>query len=252
MSRLISRIGRELAWYSCYAWHRGLATSFVPDTGAVRRALEAAGVPFERLKIPKDGFCKFLSDCEYPVFYHRGKGKIYIEKCLEHYLSLIMLEVERSDSYIDLASAGSPFPDYVRRTLGCRVLRNDLTYSPGISEDSKIGSDACHLPLPDQAITKATLHCSFEHFEGDADIEMIREFNRILSPGGRACIIPLYLHREYVGLTDPFVDRNGLAWDQEMRVIYSKNYGQRHGRFYDVARLQKRIVRHLQGLLILA
>ena len=76
----------------------------------------------------------------------------------------------------------------------------------------------------------------------------MHELARILRPGGRVCIIPLYLHTSYVGITDPTVDRTGLKWDTEMGTILNKGYGQRHGRFYDVARLQKRIYADLGPL----
>lgn len=248
LTLVIKKIRREAVWYSRYKWNPGVSTSLSPDIMGVQDALGAAGIPFERINIPKQGFLQFLNTCGYPISYHDGGGVVYVEKCLEHYLSLLLLGIENSDIYIDLASAQSPFPEYVRRTVGCQVFRNDLRYPPGISEGMMIGSDAGHLPVPDQAITKATLHCSFEHFEGDADIDTIGELNRILQRGGKACIIPLYLHTEYVGLTDPFVDRNGLVWDHKMRPIYAKAYGQRHGRFYDVPQLQERIFRKLGEL----
>lgn len=248
MLRLAKKIYREGVWIIKYKWNPGCSTVLHPNISGVQEALKNTGIPFQTIQVSKEGFSKFLEACGYPASYHGGDSLIYTEKCLEHYLSFFLLDFKDSDVYIDLASDRSPFPAYVKGKTGCLVYRNDLSYPPGISREMTIGSDATRLPLPDDTITKATLHCSFEHFEGDADIKMLRELNRVLKVGGMACILPLYLHTEYVGLTDPFVDRKNLEWDSHMRPIYAKNYGQRHGRFYSVKQLQERILNNLSPL----
>lgn len=241
-ARAMKRAYREAVWYLGYRWnpfHR-YSMSFEMDLPGVKSALRAAGVPFEPLQIPVADFTRFLGECGYPSRYYQGSGTNYVEKCLEHFLSYKVLDIGKNDVYIDLGSDGSPFPGYLRDAVGCQVFVNDLSYPAGITDGWRIGSDAACLPLPDQSISKATLHCALEHFEGDADYRLITELGRVLKPGGKACIAPLYLHTEYVGLTDPMVDRTGQAWDPAMKPVFLKGHGQRQGRFYDVPQYVKR------------
>jgi len=55
-----------------------------------------------------------------------------------------------------------------------------------------VGSDACAMPLPAEAVDAIGLHCSLEHFEGDADGRFADEAFRILRPGGALLVIPFY------------------------------------------------------------
>ena len=67
--------------------------------------------------------------------------------------------------------------------------------------DHKIGGDAASLPVPDGFATKMALHCSLEHFESDSDIRFFQEAHRVLSPGGKLVVVPLYLTERYFILT---------------------------------------------------
>ena len=75
------------------------------------------------------------------------------------------------------------------------------------------------MDVPDAFADKLFLHNSFEHFEGDADTGFVREAWRVLKPGGRVCIVPLYLSTRHQILTDPFVDRRGVVWDPDAEVV---------------------------------
>jgi SAM-dependent methyltransferase len=250
--RVAGRARREAIWHLGYRWNPLQSARIDPTVGldvdGVRDALRARGIPVEPLRVSLKGLAEFIARSAYPADYHDRGGIVFAEKTLEHHLSLELLGIGAGDTYIDLASDRSPFPAFVRDAVGCRVYVNDLGYPPGVTEGGRIGSDASRLPLPDGSISRATLHCSLEHFEGDADVRLVRELGRVLAPGGRACILPLYLHTRYVGLTDPLVDRAGLVWDPEMATVVRRGYGQRHGRFYDVARLEQRILSRLGPL----
>lgn len=251
-TRIIRRVLREAIWYIKYQWNPfnniQIARAWAPDFLAVKSSLTTAGISFEEISVPVARFSEFLKRCGYPIAYHSGQGTIFTEKCLEHFLSCELLGIERNDVYIDLASDGSPFPHFVRDCIGAHVFINDLKYPPGITDGWRIGADATRLPLPNRFISRATLHCSLEHFEGDSDIRLMRELGRVLRPGGKVCIAPLYLDTHYFGMTDPDADRTGLEWDPEMQMVLSKGYGQRHGRFYDVAKLKERIYSNLGSL----
>ncbi|MDX1971427.1 MAG: class I SAM-dependent methyltransferase, partial [Candidatus Sumerlaeia bacterium] len=138
------------------------------------------------------------------------------EKILEYYLSLQALQLTRDSVYLDAASCMSLFPSYVAERFGCRTLRQDFLYTPGVHQRQFprylnsgnapvniecIGSDGCNMPLPDSSVDAITLHCSFEHFEGTKDREFVNEALRVLRKGGRLLIIPFYCgdhHQEIV------------------------------------------------------
>lgn len=54
--------------------------------------------------------------------------------------------------------------------------------------------DATRTRFSDASIGSASLQCAFEMFIGDQDTGLIRELSRTLRAGGRAVIVPLYMH----------------------------------------------------------
>jgi SAM-dependent methyltransferase len=221
--------------------------------------LRAAGIEVREYRIDEKGYGDYLAKAPYPESYHGGgrrpeaprtERSHFAEKSLEHYVSADLLEFTPDDVYIDIASRRSPFFRIARELWGVRtVYRQDLDFEPGLHGDT-IGGDAGRLPLPDGSVSKATLHCSLEHFEGDSDRALFREMGRVLRPGGRLCILPFYLSREYTIHTDPvyalFFGR-GLRFDPEARVRYCR-WNNRHSRHYDVERLKTRVLPNLAGL----
>jgi SAM-dependent methyltransferase len=243
--KIIRKIKREFIWYYKFKFNSRVQTSLSFPVEMLVDQLSNEPVLLLDYHVPPEDFQNFIESCDYPSNYHGGRGLIFIEKCIEHYLSLELLEIQKSDIYIDIASGKSPFPEFIRRTIGCKVFRSDLSYPLGIYESYRIGGDSTRIPLPNCSVTKASLHCSFEHFEGDADITLIKELHRLLVPGGLVCIIPFYLHNEFSIATDPFVNGERVIFNPGAKVVYLRNYGQRHGRFYDIKNLKKRILDNL-------
>jgi hypothetical protein len=167
------------------------------------------------------------------------------EKSLEHYLAAKLLNLNEKDVYIDIASENSPVPEIYQRLFGSKTYRQDVIYPPGMNRDM-IGGDASNMPVPSEFATKMALHCSFEHFEGDSDIEFVRETSRILTSGGRVCIVPLYILEEYAIQTDPLVDDSSEVHFEDDAIVYcAKGWGNRHSRFYDPEHLVTRVCNRL-------
>ena len=111
----------------------------------------------------------------------------------------------------------------------------------------RVGSDAAAIPLPDASCDAMSLHCSFEHFEGTADSGFVREASRLLKPGGVGCIIPLYLSNTYQIVSNPrYWFKEGIPRESGATIVVSRNYWERHGRFYDAVTLQKRVLRPMR------
>jgi SAM-dependent methyltransferase len=214
--------------------------------------LKAAGFDLQDIRIDVTDYRRYLEAADYErsgAYYKVAKEqKIFSEKSLEHYLAAKLLAVGADDVYIDVASQGSPVPDIYERLYGCKIYKQDLIYEEGLHGDV-IGGDAAQMPVEAEFASKMGLHCSFEHFEGDADVRFIREADRVLRPGGRLCILPLYMNDEYSIQTDLMIlPKEGMEFESEAAVYYAKGWGQRHGRFYDAAQLGRRIKGNLGDL----
>jgi hypothetical protein len=170
----------------------------------------------------------------------------FAEKTLEHYLSVELLKPKSSNVVIDVASADSPFPDIIERTVGCKIYEQDIVYPPGIN-GRRIGSNAAHMPLADGSADKMTLHCSFEHFEGTNDSDFILECERLLVTGGQCAILPLYIAEHRFHLSNPLCSgRSGLVFDKGTPVVRDPSWAMaRFSRFYDVESFRRRVVDHL-------
>jgi hypothetical protein len=162
------------------------------------------------------------------------------EKILEHYVSFVLLDLKATGTVIDVASCRSFFPDIMRRR-GYRVIAQDLSYPGGLHGD-RLGGDAAAMNLPEGSVAGMTLHCSFEHFEGDADSRFVRNVGPLLQPGGRVVILPLYLSHKYCVETDPLVSAGRIPVDPGAELVASFGYGNRHGRHYNVEALSRRVL----------
>ncbi len=128
------------------------------------------------------------------------------EKILEYYLTGKALDLPSGARCLDVASCLSLFPNYAAEQLGWTMVRQDMLYEdlPGEIEFPSVAGngstpihfmagDACSLPIEDNCLDAMTLHCSFEHFEGDGDRRLVAEAMRVLRPGGKLLIIPFYI-----------------------------------------------------------
>ena len=196
-------------------------------------------------------FKQYVENAEYyrlSSYYSGDKAYVFGEKSLEHYLAAKLLNLTKDDVYIDIASEQSPAPEIYQRLYGCRVYRQDLTYPEGIN-GNVIGGDAGNMPVRDGFATKMALHCSFEHFEQDSDIAFIKEASRVLSPGGKLCILPLYLFTKYAIQTDPAaLPKGGIPFESDAVLYCLKGWRGRHARFYDVSHLISKIRNNINDL----
>lgn len=236
----------RLVWWTYAVRWRGARPEPHPplDTEQVAAALAALDVEFVPYRINVAAFAKHVAAYDYPKFYAAGpmdEGGLRDQKILEYAVSLELLDLRATDVLIDVASQWSLFPDMVRKTIGATVYQQDLIYPPGI-HDHLIGGSAAEMPLPDAFADALVLHSSFGHFEGCADTGFITEAWRVLKPGGRVVIIPLFVSPYYAILTDPLVDRRGVVFDEGARVVMSPWWHNRFGRLYDAPTLDRRVL----------
>lgn len=222
------------------------------------RALAQAGIsPCEH---PVDAalFRTYLADTAeiYERTGYRAKMKgVFLEKACEHHLSLVLGPGLGPDSLVvDVAAASSCFPEIVQAQYGCRVIANDLNFPPGLADigpgRQRLGCDASNLPLAAESVDLMTMHCALEMFEAEADTAVVREAARVLKPGGRLVVVPLYLHETYHVLRDPKTDREHLPeLEADARLVYRRNYWKvAFARFYGPRSLKRRLFHAVPSL----
>jgi hypothetical protein len=207
---------------------------------ALRDHLAQLDVRVEDISVDVKDFKKWLK--AYPEIESNYRDSTeYIEKCLEHYLSFTLLDLDSTDTFIDVASAGSPFADVLHKRIGLTAYRLDLSYPPGI-HGHQIGADAGATGLPKEFATAMALHCAYEAFMGDADIRFVHEAARILKPSGQYIILPLYLDDTYFIATSPYCNQEDVVIDPgALKLWRDDSYRQPVSRHYSPKSFAERI-----------
>jgi len=218
-----------------------------PTTGEVEadrlaERLRALGVPVIDWFIDPADVASYMERAGYltrHAGYYPGNR---VEKALEHYVAARLLSFAPGQRYLDVASEGSAAPAIYEELFGVESWRQDLAYPRGVHGRS-VGSDAARMPLADEFVDRIGLHCSFEHFEGDADARFVSEAERILRPGGAVCIVPLYFAEPYSVMTDPDIAvAQRVPFEKDALVCCVSGWANRHGRLYDAEHLVDRVL----------
>lgn len=237
---------QRLRWYLAYSRLPAPRTTreLTLDEERIRGDLEASPIEVREYAIDVAEYRRWMEQARYeehhPGYYWRN----FHEKSLEHYAAARLLELQPGQVYIDIASQYGAAGEVYGRLYGAEVYLQDLDYPAGF-HGRRIGGDAGAMPVPDEFADAMALHCSFEHFEGDSDSRFIAEAGRVLKPGGRCVILPLYLCHRHSCLTDPLLSVPGrVAFDPGALIHASRTWHNRHGRFYDVPHLVERVWNH--------
>jgi SAM-dependent methyltransferase len=181
---------------------------------------------------------KFLPD--------HGFSSPFFKKPIEFYATYQILAPSANDVFLD--AAGGVYT-YLHRIPARIRYMQDLQISPLLrtrlgDQIQYIESDAGAIPLPDASVDKISCHHSFEHFEGDSDSRFVREIQRLLRPGGRACILPLFLAEEYFEVTSrlTFAKKFDTASRRLIDLTATLPGGNGYARIYDPNALQRRIL----------
>jgi len=208
---------------------------------AIESALRASPIPIETYRIDVEAYREFRKRADYETHHPDYYPENIWEKSLEHFVTSMLLELQREDIYIDIASQNGVAAAINERLFGVIAYQQDLDFPLGI-HGRHIGGDAAAIPLEDGIADAMALHCSYEHFEGDSDSGFIAEVGRLLKPGARCVVAPLYLCHVYSCLTDPMLSADArVEFEPDMRLHASRTWHNRHGRFYDVPHLVERV-----------
>jgi hypothetical protein len=244
---LLGHMGMGMLDFYCNPYAKKQSKLPSPDYKRIYKDFKGASINIIPFRINTDEFREWVEKASFAKEYAESYGKLFPEKALEHYVGAKILEINKDDVLIDVAAAHSPWYQIAERLYGCKAYALDKIFSPGI-KNAKIGADATKMPLPDNFISKIALHCAFEMFEGDADIQLLPEVRRVLKLRGRMVIIPLYMHNLYFADSAPISDRRGLDYQGAERIWRDDGHRVRFSRKYSVASFLKRIAVNLDGL----
>jgi SAM-dependent methyltransferase len=195
-----------------------------------------------------EAFRAFQAENYFSGDYYGGRSSaVWDEKLLEHWIASERLGLNSftaNDVYIDVAAASSPWAHEVRARKGIEAYAIDL---------GEVGEDYRNLPyyrienatatsFPNASVKGASLHCAYEMFVGNDDVQFIREIARILEPGGRVLILPLYMHTHYCAYSTPEYFGKGFSDPKAKEYVRLDCIGVPSSRKYSAAMLKKRVL----------
>lgn len=247
-----ARIGLGMCKNGWYEWRVRNAPRYQnpsPDElDQIERDLRALDVDIVDYAPSAQGFKAFQSENYFPDDYVGGSDSlVWDEKLLEHWIAskrLGLLDYAASDVYVDVAAASSPWAHAVRVRQGVEAYAIDL---------ESVGRTFKHLPyyrienatatsFPDASLKGASLHCAYEMFLGDDDTRFVREVARILAPGGKVVILPLYLHTHYCAYATREYFGKGYSDPAAKEYLRLDCMGVPSSRKYDAAMLKSRVL----------
>lgn len=254
---LLDRVGIRKRWYMYVNKNAEMYRSpTIGDLLEIEAALASSDIFVCPFTVDPNDFQAFLDDRFFPDSYHGGRGSaVWTEKLLEHYVAYKLLGLNGyapNDVYIDVAASGSPWAKVLRERLGIEAYAIDLEIAC-----KEYGSlpyykkmDATQMQFQDSSVRGMSLQCAYEMFMGDSDIRFINEVNRVLKPGGKVVINPLYMHTHYCGYASPDWYGKGYADEGAKEYIRSDVMGIPFSRKYDALMLQRRVLERIveQGL----
>ncbi|PLY06374.1 MAG: hypothetical protein C0625_09555 [Arcobacter sp.] len=209
---------------------------------------------FENIKIynfNEESYLEWFNNVNYTQYPNYCKefeeGEILHSKAMQHYLSIELLKIKKSDVYLDIASSNSVCPDIINEFYSKNVYKQDIQYKEGI-HGNKIGSNAESMPLDNNSIDKMALHCSFEHFENNSDINFLNEAYRVLSSNGKVVITPFYMSESKHILTSPSIWENKYMMQDLPKftrgypIVINEEIKQRQEKIYSVKAFLEEIV----------
>lgn len=216
-------------------------------------SLTRLGIKVRSFDIKKSEYLPWVE--QYFPAWEREFASVYHKKLIEFYTTFALLEPGPEDVFLDAAGG---MRTYAPRLECRRKIVLDLKISPQLRASAGEGveyleSDAGQIDLPQESVDKISCHHSFEHFKSDSDTMFIREVQRLLRPGGRCCIIPIFLAQKYSEVTESFSlmrkklgKKSHFIFDPTTTLSGGKLCGS-YARVYDLDAFGQRILAHIDS-----
>jgi ubiquinone/menaquinone biosynthesis C-methylase UbiE len=206
-------------------------------------------VKIKSLNISKDEVEKVIRIL--PQLEGKASGGYPFSKTLEYLVSLKLHDLKDGFKLLDAAGgAEAEFSKLAQSYTGASI---SSFCQDSITVDGKqhsnieyISGSIDNVPLDDGCIDGITCHHSFEHFAQNLDQKFILESLRLLKPGGKLVIVPLFITNIYSEITNL---KSYHLHDDSAFLIYDSTasfagWGPYEGfaRTYDIESFEKRIL----------
>ena len=214
----------------------------------IEQSIRELGVIIHDYAPSTEEFKKFKLDGWFPLDYHGGQSSgVWDEKLLEHWLSKKLLGLEhytKNDIFIDVAACTSPWAIILRERLSLSSFAIDLdNNNPAYSSlDYYRIENATKTSFESESVSGCSLHCAYEMFMKDDDTRLISEAVRILKPGGKMIILPLYMHTHYCSYATPEYFDKGYSDPEAKEYVRNDYMGIPSSRKYNAEKLKKRVL----------
>ncbi|WP_301102021.1 methyltransferase domain-containing protein [Propionivibrio sp.] len=216
--------------------------------------LKKLGVKVKDYSPSIQDFIQFQSAGFFPPDYHGGCPiPVWEEKLLEHWVAsdrLGLRAYQSEDIYVDIAAGSSPWAMALRQHAGISAFAIDLNEVGERYKDLPYyrTENATATNFSDASVTGASLQCAYEMFAGDNDSKLLKEFARILKPGGKVIILPLYMHTHYCAFSTPEYFGKGHSDPVAIEYACLDWEGIPSARYYDGSALKQRVLDEIDQL----
>ena len=255
--QLFSRLFSRKIQNAYYRWAVQDAPVYSNPTAAeleqIERDLTALGISLQDYSPASESFVKFQEAGYFPLNYHGGiDGPVWYEKLLEHWIAaerLGLMTWQPENTYVDIAACSSPWAKTLRDRFGLQAFAIDM---------GEVGNNYKELPyyrvenatattFDDESITGASLQCAYEMFMNQDDVNFVKEIARILKPGGKVVILPLYMHTHYCAYATPEYYGKGYSDPNAKEYVRVDCFGVPSSRKYDAKTLKERVLDAVQS-----
>lgn len=253
VAEILAREARFRYYRFAHRKEEGYANPDAVELKAIEEALVQSGVEVCGYHVDRAEYLAFKARLNFPPEYAGGVNSSYREeKIFEHFIAWRFLGLDeyanRPFRYLDVAACDSPWAFLLRSGEGIQAWAIDLEPSPLSHLDYYRVENATSTSFADASVKGASLQCAFEMFLKDDDIGLLKELSRILEPGGKAVISPLYTHTHYCSYSTPEYWGKGYSDRQAKEYIHHGMRGIPSSRKYDPVKFLERIARPLQEL----
>lgn len=213
----------------------------------IERALRALAIEPVDYRPEQKAFADFCARFPFPESYLAAfPAAIRLEKQFEHFVAHDLLGLDgytQADTYVDIAACASPWVEMLRQGSGLPAIAIDLAVAHSYSQLPYYQQqNATATRFGSASISGASLQCAYEMFQGNDDIALLAELARVLKPGGRCVIAPLYLHTHHCGYSTPEYYGRGYADSGAKEYLRRDCWGVPFSRKYDADALLRRVL----------
>ena len=202
-----------------------------------------------RVHISEEEFKKFEYDHKnlntvYDKHWRRYKRKISEYLMVDKILDFASLN-NNSYVYMDMMASSSPWAKSLSERYGIRTHAVDIQEPPMVTSVF-MRADVTKLPLDGETVNAMSVQSGIELLPDSGDTDFVLEAERVLKPGGKLIISPVYIYKEPATLFGRSYYADGQP-EEGARKYMRLDYDLPFTRLYSVESLKHRLLDKTQN-----